>query len=66
MATKTVSSQRTGQARQSTSRSTQLTEAQRQEVSQVAYQLWIEGGRQHGRDREDWLKAEAIVRSRLS
>jgi hypothetical protein len=67
MATK-VTSSRNGQAARTTAsaRTTQLTAAQRNEVARIAYQLWIEGGRQHGRDREDWAKAETIVRSKLS
>lgn len=68
MATKTASSQRNGQAARTASsgRTSALTAAQRNEVARIAYQLWVEGGRQHGRDREDWAKAETIVRSKLS
>lgn len=67
MPTKTVSSQRTtSSSSRSTSRTAQLTSAQREEVARIAYQLWLDGGCQHGRDQQDWAKAETIVRSKLS
>ena len=34
------------------------------EVAQVAYQLFEQRGGTHGFDREDWLRAEQIVRQR--
>ena len=43
-----------------------LTEKERHEVEQLAYQLFIERGNQHGFDQEDWLRAETIVRKRRS
>jgi len=33
-----------------------------QEVAQLAYEFYVRRGRVNGRDLEDWLKAEAIVR----
>lgn len=36
----------------------------REEVAQVAYALFEQRGRTHGRDIEDWLRAEEILRSR--
>ena len=33
-----------------------------QEVARVAYELYEKRGREDGRDMEDWLRAEAIVR----
>ena len=35
-----------------------------QEVAQVAYELFLQRGYEHGHDLEDWLRAEAIVRRR--
>ena len=34
------------------------------EIAKIAYQLFAERGYKHGHDREDWLKAEAIVKKR--
>lgn len=34
------------------------------EVAQVAYQLFEQRGRVHGFDRQDWLRAEQLVRQR--
>jgi hypothetical protein len=34
------------------------------EVARVAYELYERRGCEHGRDREDWLQAEEIVRRR--
>jgi len=35
----------------------------RQEVvTKLAYQFYVEGGRQNGHDQDDWLKAEVTVR----
>ena len=36
------------------------------EIAKVAYQLFVERGHKHGHDREDWLRAEAIVKKRKS
>ena len=35
-----------------------------QEVARLAYGLWEERGRTHGRDVEDWVEAERILRTR--
>jgi hypothetical protein len=34
------------------------------EISRVAYQLWMDGGCQHGRALDDWARAEDLVKSR--
>ena len=47
-----------------TSASGRLSESQRREIEKLAYQFFVERGCQDGHDREDWLRAEAIVRSR--
>ena len=36
----------------------------RQEIEKLAYQFFEERGYQHGFNQEDWLRAEAIVKSR--
>ena len=35
-----------------------------QEIEKLAYQFFEERGYQHGFNQEDWLKAEAVVKSR--
>lgn len=35
----------------------------RQKVESLAYQFFVGRGYKHGFDREDWLRAEAIVKS---
>jgi len=35
-----------------------------EEIAEVAYELFEKDGRQHGKDREQWSEAEAIVRAR--
>ncbi len=42
------------------------TAAERREIEKIAYQFFVQRGYQHGFDREDWSKAEAIVLSRRS
>ena len=41
-------------------------EISREEVAALAHQLWNERGRQHGRDAEDWLRAEELLRGMAS
>jgi hypothetical protein len=41
-------------------------EVPRDEIAQLAHQLWNERGRQHGRDAEDWLRAEELLRGKAS
>jgi hypothetical protein len=36
------------------------------QIRQRAYELYVEEGRQEGRDQEYWLRAEAEVRARRS
>ena len=36
------------------------------EIEKLAYQFFVDRGYHHGSDREDWLKAEAIIRSKRS
>lgn len=35
-----------------------------QEVARIAYEFYEQRGREDGRDLEDWLRAESIVRQR--
>lgn len=35
-----------------------------QEIEALAYQFFVDRGYEHGHDREDWIRAEAIVKSR--
>ncbi len=41
-------------------------EISREEIAQLAHQFWNERGRQHGRDAEDWLRAEQLLRGKAS
>ena len=34
------------------------------EVAKAAYQLYLDRGGKHGNDKEDWARAEKIVKSR--
>ena len=43
-----------------------LSEGEQNEIARLAYQFFSERGWQHGFDKEDWIKAEAIVKSRRS
>ena len=36
------------------------------EITKLAYQLYIDRGYEHGNDMEDWLRAERIVRARYN
>jgi hypothetical protein len=35
------------------------------EIAGVAYRLWLERGRPHGSDQEDWFAAEAMLKNAL-
>ena len=39
---------------------------EKQEIERLAYQFFVERGCQHGHDKEDWAKAESIVKARRS
>ena len=41
-------------------------EIPRDQIAQLAHQLWNERGRQHGSDAEDWLRAEELLRGKAS
>ena len=41
-------------------------EVPQEEIAVLAHQLWNERGRQHGRDAEDWLRAEEQLRGKAS
>lgn len=43
-----------------------LSESEQQDIAKLAYQFFTDRGWQDGFDKEDWLKAEAIVKSRRS
>ncbi|MCX5716348.1 MAG: DUF2934 domain-containing protein [Candidatus Omnitrophica bacterium] len=36
------------------------------EVTQLAYQMYVDRGYQSGNDMDDWLKAERIVKARYN
>jgi hypothetical protein len=36
------------------------------EIAALAHQLWLERGRQHGKDAEDWIRAEQLLRGKAS
>jgi vancomycin resistance protein YoaR len=41
-------------------------EISKEEIARLAHQLWNERGRQHGRDADDWLQAEQLLRGKAS
>ena len=41
-------------------------EIPKDEIAQLAHQLWNERGRQHGHDADDWLRAEQLLRGKAS
>ncbi|MGH7198120.1 MAG: DUF2934 domain-containing protein [Candidatus Omnitrophota bacterium] len=56
-----------GQARESSRKtSTNTNQSLQEEISKLAYQLFVERGYQNGHDQEDWLRAERIVKARRS
>jgi len=38
----------------------------REEIAELAHRLWNERGRQHGKDAEDWFRAEELLRGKAS
>ena len=34
-------------------------------IAMLAYQKWVAGGCQHGKDQQDWLEAEAEIQSQI-
>ncbi len=42
------------------------TTASREEVAMLAHRFWAERGRQHGRDAEDWFRAEQELLGKAS
>jgi len=36
------------------------------EIALLAHKLWNERGRQHGKDAEDWFRAEQLLRGKAS
>ena len=38
----------------------------REEIAVLAHTLWLERGRQHGQDAEDWFRAEQLLRGKAS
>jgi hypothetical protein len=37
-----------------------------EQIAQLAHHYWLEGGCQHGRDAEDWLRAEQELLGKAS
>lgn len=35
---------------------------EKEEIARLAYQFYVERGRKHGYDKQDWLRAEEIVK----
>ena len=35
-----------------------------EEISKLAYELYLQRGGDHGKDREDWLQAEMLLREK--
>lgn len=41
-------------------------EVSKEEIARLAHQLWNERGRQHGKDADDWFRAEQLLRGKAS
>jgi len=41
-------------------------EISKDEIAQLAHKLWNERGRQHGKDADDWFRAEQLLRGKAS
>ncbi len=41
-------------------------EIPREQIAELAHQLWNERGRQHGQDADDWFRAEQLLRGKAS
>lgn len=41
-------------------------EISKEEVARLAHQLWDQRGRQHGKDADDWFRAEQLLRGKAS
>ena len=50
--------------RETSSKASALTSAEKQQVERLAYQFFVERGFQHGFDQEDWQRAETIIRNK--
>ena len=41
-------------------------EISKDEIARLAHKLWNERGRQHGKDADDWFRAEELLRGKAS
>ena len=41
-------------------------QATHEQIAALAHRLWLERGRQHGHDAEDWLRAEQMLLGKAS
>jgi len=41
-------------------------EISKDQIALLAHQLWNERGRQHGKDADDWFRAEELLRGKAS
>lgn len=46
------------------SKTTPFTQGDYKEISELAYKFYIDRGGHHGHDKEDWYRAETIVRNK--
>lgn len=42
------------------------TSISREQVAELAHRLWLERGRAHGRNEEDWFRAEQLLSGKAS
>jgi hypothetical protein len=38
----------------------------KEQIALLAHKLWLERGRQHGQDADDWFRAEQLLRGKAS
>lgn len=62
----TTKPRKTTTKKETISKNTASTTASPEEVAKLAHRFWAERGRQHGRDAEDWFRAEQELLGKAS
>ena len=65
-ASTTTKPRKTTTKKEAVSAKTTPTTASPEEVAKLAHRFWAERGRQHGRDAEDWFRAEQELLGKAS
>ncbi len=62
----TAKPRKTTAKKETIGKNTASTTASPEEVAKLAHRFWAERGRQHGRDAEDWFRAEQELLGKAS